>query len=167
MACNNNGQTYVNTCIPAPGATAESAVYVVDLTHYTCGNRKICANGAYPVTANLNYRVIGAPQSVGNNTWQVDVLITGQVTYMPYVQGQNRCGCGCNACPVTENIWASVSVPVASATTPLVEGGEAIAQPTNLRDCCSITNAVSIVDSFAFTSNEAAEVQPDVRSAKK
>ena len=148
MPCNNNGRTYVNTCIPAPGATAESATYVVDLLHYTCGNRKICANGAYPITADLNYRVVGAPQSVGNGTYQCDVLITGQVTYMPYVNGQNRCGCDCNICPVTENIWATVSVPVSSATVPTVTKGTAIANPTNLKDCCSVTNAVSIVDSF-------------------
>ena len=147
MACNNNGQTYVDTCIPAPGATAESATYVVDLTHYTCGNRKICANGAYPVTADLNYRVVGTPQSIGNDTYQCDILITGVVNYMPYVSGQTRCG-GCNPCPVTENVWATVSVPVSSATVPTLTKGAALAQPTNLRDCCSITNAVSIVDSF-------------------
>ena len=61
MACNYNGQTYVNTCIAAPGATATDATYVVDLTHYTCGNRKICANGAYPVTSDLNYKAVGVP----------------------------------------------------------------------------------------------------------
>lgn len=149
MACNNNfnGQTFVNTLTPAPGATAESATYVVDLTHYTCGNRKICANGAYPVTADLNFKASGAPQSVGNDTWVQDVLITGTCTYMPYRNGQNNCGCGCN-CPVTENVWAVVSVPVSSATAPTLTGGETIASPTNLRDCCSITNAVSLVCSF-------------------
>ena len=142
-----NGQTYVNTCIPAPGATAANATYVVDLTHYTCGNRKICANGAYPVTGNLNYKAIGTPQSVGNATYVQDILITGSVTYMPYRYGQNACGCGCN-CPVTENVWATVSVPVASDAVPTVTAGEVIAEPTNLRDCCSITNAVSLVGSF-------------------
>ena len=149
MACNNyNGQTYVNTCIPAPGATATSATYVVDLTHYTCGNTKICANGSFPITADLNYRVIGTPQAVGNDTYQCDVLITGTCTYMPYVQGQNQCGCGCNVCPVTENVWCTVSVPVSSADVPTVTAGAAVASPTNLRDCCNVTNAVSIVDSF-------------------
>ena len=148
MACNNyNGQTFVNTCIPAPGATATDATYVVDLTHYTCGNRKICANGAYPVTADLNYRLTGVPQSVGNDTYVQDVLITGTCTYMPYKNGQNTCGCGCN-CPVTENVWATVSVPVSSATTPTVTAGTTIASPTNLRDCCNVTNAVGMVGSF-------------------
>ena len=147
MACNQNGQTYVNTCIPVPGATATDATYVVDLTHYTCGNRKICANGAYPVTADLNYKAVGAPQSVGNDSYVQDVLITGTCTYMPYRNGQNQCGCGCN-CPVTENVWATVSVPVASATAPTITAGDVIASPTNLKDCCSVTNAVSLVGSF-------------------
>lgn len=145
MNCKNNGQTVVNTCIPAPGATATDATYVVDLTHFCCGNRKICANGAYPITADLNYRVLGTPQLVGNDTYQCDVFISGTVTYMPYICGQD---CGCNVCPRTENIWATVSVPVASATIPTITKGDAVAQPTNVRDCCSITNAISIVDSF-------------------
>ena len=145
MPC--NGQTYVNTCIPVPGATATDATYVVDLTHYTCGNRKLCANGAYPVTGALSYKAIGAPQAVGNDSYVQDILITGTVTYMPFRQGQERCGCGCQ-CPVTENVWATVSVPVASATAPTITAGEVIAAATNLRDCCSISNAVSLVGSF-------------------
>ena len=129
-----NGQTYVNTCIPVPGAAAGDATYVVDLTHYTCGNRKICANGAYPVTGDLNFKAIGAPQSVGNN-------------------GQGQCGC---SCPVTENVWATVSVPVTDDAVPTVTAGETIASPTNLKDCCSITNAVSLVCSFNLASAAAA-----------
>jgi len=142
----NNGQTYVNTVIPVPGATATDATYVVDLTHITCGNRKICANGAYPVTAELAYKAVGDPQQVGDGAWVQDVLITGTCNYMPYRQNQGA-GCGCN-CPVTENVWATVSVPVASATAPTITAGECIASPTNLRDCCNVTNAVSLVGSF-------------------
>ena len=149
MACNcNNGQTYVNTCIPVPGATATDATYVVDLIHYTCGNRKICANGTFPSTADLNYKVVGAPQSVGNGAYQCDVLITGTCTYMPYRNGQNQCGCCCAPCPVTENVWATISVPVASADVPTVTAGDVIVSPTNMRDCCSVTNALSLVGSF-------------------
>ena len=150
MACNpNNGRTYVNTCIPAPGATATDATYVVDLTHYTCGGRKICANGAYPVGATLAYRALNAPQPVGNDTYQVDILITGTVTYVPF--GRD---CGC-ACPVTENIWATVSVPDSSATAPTITAGDVIASPQAQRDCCNITNAVSLVGSFNLASTAA------------
>ena len=137
----------MNTCIPAPGATATNATYVVDLTHYLCGNRKVCSNGAFPVDGDLKYKVVGAPQSVGNDAYVVDVLITGSVTYMPYRNGQNQCGCEC-ACPKTDNVWATVSVPCGSDTAPTVTAGEVIASPTNLRDCCNITNAVSLVGSF-------------------
>lgn len=143
---NYNGQTFVNTCIPVPGATAANASYVVDLTHYTCGNRKICANGAYPVAGELNFKALSAPQPVGNDAYVLDVLITGTVSYLPHKQGQGY-GCGCN-CPVTENIWATVSVPVASATAPTITAGDVIASPTNIRDCCNLTNAVSLVCSF-------------------
>lgn len=152
---NYNGQTYVNTCIPAPGAAAGDATYVVDLTHFTCGNRKICANGAYPVTGDLNFKTIGSPQAVGNDTYVQDILITGTVNYMPYRNGQSQCGCGC-ACPVTENVWATVSVPVTSQNVPTVVAGETLASPTNLKDCCSITNAVSMVCSFNLTAAAAA-----------
>ena len=149
MACNNNlnGRTFVNTVIPVPGATATDATYVVDLTHYTCGNRKICANGAYPISSQLNYSIYNAPRAVGNDAYVVDILITGTVSYMPYRNGQNQCGCGCQ-CPVTENVWAIVSVPVASATVPTITAGTVLANPTNLTDCCNLTNACSLVGSF-------------------
>ena len=143
MACYQNGQTFVNTCVPAPGATAADATYVVDLTHYLCGNRKVCANGAYPLSGDLKYRALDAPQSVGNDSYVLDVLITGDVTYMPY--RQNSCEC---ACPKTDNIYATVSVPCGSATAPTITAGMVIASPTNMKDCCSVTNAVSLVGSF-------------------
>lgn len=154
MACNYNGQTFVNTCIPAPGSTATDATYAIDLTHYTCGNRKICANGAYPITGDLKYKAVGTPQPIGNDTYVQDVLVTGTVTYMPYRYGQNQGGCCCQ-CPVTENVWATVSVPVTTDTTPTITAGEVIASPTNLKDCCSLTNAVSLVGSFNVTSTTA------------
>ena len=148
MACNNlNGRTVLNAVIPAPGATATDATYVVDLTHYTCGNKKICANGAYPISCQLSYQVYNAPRPVGNDTYVVDVLATGTCSYMPYRNGQNQCGCGSN-CPVTENVWTIVSVPVASATVPTITAGTVLATPTNMSDCCNVTNAVSLVGSF-------------------
>ena len=156
MACYNNGQTYVNTCVPAPGATATDATYVVDLTHYLCGNRRVCANGAFPIAGDLKYRALGAPQAVGNDAYVVDILITGTVEYMPYRNGQNACGCNECACPRTDNVYATVSVPCGSATAPTITAGEVIASPTNMRDCCNVTNAVSLVGSFNLASTAAA-----------
>ena len=145
---NCNGQTYVSTCIPAAGGTATSATYLIDLVHYTCGNKKICANGFYPISADLNYKVVGQPENVGNSVYNVDLLITGQVTYMPYRNGQNQCGYSYNTCPVNENIWCTVSVPWGSATAPDVTAGNVVASATNLSDCCNVTNAMSITTSF-------------------
>jgi len=145
MDNNLNGRTILNAVIPAPGATATDATYVVDLTHYTCGNRKICANGAYPISCQLSYQVYNAPRSVGNDTYVVDVLATGTVSYMPHRNGQGDYGCNC---PVTENVWTVVSVPVSSATVPTITAGTVLANPTNLSDCCNLTNAVSLVGSF-------------------
>lgn len=165
MACYSNGQTYVNTLSPVAGATATDATYVVDLVHYTCCNKKICANGAYPVTASLDFRAIGVPQSVGLETYVQDVLITGTCTYMPYRNGQQN-GCGCS-CPVTENIWATISVPVSSNAAPSLKAGDALASPTNMKDCCSITNAVSIVCAFNVTSAATVSGNQSTREVKK
>ena len=161
MACYcNNGQTYLNSVIRATGATAESATYVMDLTHYTCGNRKICINGAFPMTANLNYQVLSV-QSVGNETYNCDILVSGTCTYMPYRQGQNcGCGCQCNPCPITENIWTSLSIPLETSDIPEVNAGTCIVTPANVRDCCNVTNALSITTSFNVVSKAAAAAEP-------
>lgn len=157
-----NGQTYVNTVIPFPGATAAAATYVFDLTHYFCGNRKVCANGAYPIGADLKFQVVGSPRAAGNDAYLVDILITGQVTYLPYRNGQN-CGCGCECnCPKTDNIYATISVPWGSPTAPALTAGEASASPVNVRDCCPITNACSITGSCSLAT--AAAASPDVNA---
>lgn len=148
MNCNNqNGRTFVNTLTPVPGGTATDTTYVVDLTHYTCGNRKICSSSAYPLNGNLSYRMIGTPVQVGTGAYVADILITGTVSYMPYRSGSNCCcgnSCGCQ-CPITENVWERISIPVTSATAPTLTSGPVTVTPTNMRDCCSITNAMSIV----------------------
>ena len=152
MACNcKNGTTEIDFLTLVPGGTAENANYLLSLTHYTCGNRKLCASGYYPVSADLNYKVLGTPQSVGNGTYCCDVLCTGTCTYMPY-----KCGCEyqcgqCNQCPVTDNIYFTMCVPCSSAVAPTITGGEVIATPTNLTDCCPTTNAVGISTSFNVT----------------
>ena len=152
MACNSNGQTYVNTCIPASGGTETATTYVLDLTHYNCGNRKVCATGAFPITADLKYQVIGTPKALGNDVYQCDILVSGTCTYMPYRCGQSNNGCQCNPCPVTDNIWTTVSVPVSSADIPTVTAGVCSCEATNLRDCSNVSNAISITTSFLVES---------------
>lgn len=145
MNC-NNGKTFVVSLTTVPGGTAANANYLLALEHYTCGNRKLCTQEDYPVSADLKARVIGTPVSVGNGTFCCEVLVSGTVTYMPYV-----CGCNCNVCPRTENIYTTICVPCSSAAVPTLAIGESVATPTNVQPCCSITNAVAITTSLNVT----------------
>lgn len=157
MSCNckKNGTTDVDFLTLVPGGTAANATYQLAVTHYLCGNRKVCANGNFPVMGELKYQVMGTPVSLGNGTFCCQVLCTGQVTYMPYKTGQN-CGCdGCN-CPKTDNVYFTLCVPCESATVPIITGGIVVATPTNLSDCCNITNAVELTTSINVATPQAA-----------
>lgn len=146
MSCNcKNGTTEIDFLTAVPGGTAADATYLMSLTHYTCGNRKICVNGYYPITSNLSYQVQGTPHEVGNGVYCCDVLVSGTVTYMPYKCGQQ---CQCNQCPVTDNVFVVVCVPCSTAATPTITAGTVAATPTNLSDCCSVTNAVALTTTF-------------------
>ena len=167
MNCNcKNGTTVIDFLTLVPGGELDNANYQISLTHYTCGNRKICASGFYPVAADLKYTVLGTPQDIGNKTFCCDVLVTGTCTYMPYKCGQQ---CQCNICPVTENIYFTMCVPCSSNIAPIITGGNVVATPTNLTDCCNITNAVAITTSFNVDTPAAAtsEPQPSVETRKK
>lgn len=137
--CNNNGKTIVEYLTPVPGGTAENATYQVALDHFTCGNKKLCTQEVFPVTADLKFTPLGSPVNVGNSSYCQEVLCSGTCTYMPF-----KCGCQCGTCPVTENIYCTFCVPCSSATTPTLTAGTAVAAPTNVQPCCSITNAIAI-----------------------
>lgn len=137
--CNNNGKTIVEYLTPVPGGTAENATYQVALDHFTCGNKKLCTQEVFPVTADLKFTPLGSPVNVGNSSYCQEVLCSGSCTYMPF-----KCGCQCGTCPVTENIYCTFCVPCSSATTPTLTAGTAVAAPTNVQPCCSITNAIAI-----------------------
>lgn len=144
-----NGTTVVDFLTAIPGGEAANANYLLNLTHWTCGGRKLCANGMYPIAANLSYQVQGTPVSLGNGTYCCEVAVIGNVTYMPYRCGDNACGC--NQCPVTDNIFTTLCVPCSSAAVPTITGGAVVAVPTELRDCCAVTNAVSLTTSINVT----------------
>lgn len=149
MSCNcKNGSTEIDFLTLVPGGTAANATYQLSLTHYLCGNKKVCASSHYPVSANLQYKVLGTPQDVGNGSYCCDVLCTGTCTYMPYKKGCGNQCCENSQCPVTENIYFTMCVPCPSAAVPTITGGEVLATPTNLTDCCSVTNAVAVSTSF-------------------
>lgn len=141
-----NGKTLVVSLTTVPGGTAANANYLLALEHYTCGNRKLCTQEIFPVTADLKAQVVGAPVSVGNGTFCCEVLVSGSVTYMPFT-----CGCNCNVCPRTENIYTTICVPCSSAAVPTLTIGESVATPTNVQPCYNITNAVAITTSLNVT----------------
>ena len=145
--CNNNGKTFVVSLTTIPGGTAANANYQLQLDHYLCGNRKLCSQGeVFPVTADLKATAIGLPVDIGNGSYCQEVLISGTCTYMPY-----QCGCMCNICPRTENIYTTICIPCSSAASPTLAIGKSVAAPTNVKPCCSITNCVAITTSLNVT----------------
>lgn len=139
MNCNNNGKTFVVSLTTIPGGTAADASYLLQLDHYTCGNRKLCTQEIFPVTADLKATAIGSPVNVGNDAYCQEVLVSGTCTYLPYV-----CGCNCNVCPRSENIYCTICVPCSAATVPTLAVGTSVASPTNVQPCCNVTNAIAI-----------------------
>lgn len=144
--CNNNGKTLVVSLTTIPGGTAANANYLLALDHFTCGNRKLCTQEMFPVTADLKATAMGLPVNIGNGSFCQEVLISGSVTYMPYV-----CGCNCNVCPRTENIYCTICVPCSSAVSPTLTIGNSVAAPTGAQPCCNITNAIAITTSLNVT----------------
>lgn len=144
--CNNNGKTLVVSLTTIPGGTAANANYQLMLDHFTCGNRKICLSDSYMMDVNLKAKAVGIPVDIGNGIFCQEVQITGSVNYMPYV-----CGCNCNVCPRTENIYCTICVPCSSAVSPTLTIGNSVAAPTGAQPCCNITNAIAITTSLNVT----------------
>lgn len=139
--CKSNGATYLNEIMPLPAAAASTtATYVIDLTHYLCGNRKICINSAYPPAADLKYQVQEVV-GVGNGAYNATILCTGTLTYQPYY---HNCANGCTPCPVSEGIVCQFTVPVTSATAPTLTAGSCVVSPANVQECCTLCNAVQM-----------------------
>lgn len=143
---NNNGLTKVVSLTTIPGGTAANASYLLALDHYTCGNRKLCTQEMFPVTADIKFTPMGTPVNVGNGAFCCEVLCSGSVTYMPYI-----CGCNCNVCPRTENIYCTICVPCSSSAVPTITAGTSVAAPTGAQPCCNITNMVAITTSLNVT----------------
>ena len=148
MNCSKNGKTFVVSLTTVPGGTAANASYLLALDHYTCGNKKLCTQEVFPVTADLKATAVGQPVDVGNGTFCQEVLVSGTVTYMPYRCG---CNCQCNVCPVSENIYTTICVPCSSAVTPALTVGTSVASPTNVVPCENITNCVAITTTLNVT----------------
>ena len=146
MDCNNNGKTFVVSLTTIAGGTAANANYLLQLDHFTCGNKKLCVQEVFPVSADLKAQAIGTPVNVGNGSYCQEVLISGTCTYMPY-----KCGCQCGVCPQTENIYCTICVPCSSAVTPTLTIGNSVASPTNVQPCNNITNAIAVTTTLNVT----------------
>ena len=142
---NNNGRTYLNSVTPFPGATDTDASYLVNLTHYTCGGRKICSLETFPITANLNYSIQGVAE-VGKGLYDLTVLATGTVSYMPY-----NPGCPCNVCPVTEPIYAYINVPATSETGNSVAANETVCSLNGISCACNTSSSIDITTAFTLS----------------
>ena len=139
MAC-NNGKTYLNSLVPF--STGES--FLVNLTHYTCGGRRICSLESFPVSATLSYKVQSIDQ-VGEGLYNLNLLATGTVNYMPY-----NPGCPCNSCPVTEPIYAYMSVPYTSDVAPTVTAGECVCSLNGVSCACNTSSSIDITAAFTI-----------------
>ena len=156
MNCNcncKNGADAKDFLTLAPGGTATDATYVLGLTHYTCGGRKmLVADPTHPVVCNLTIKALGTPVDVGNGTYCQECQIYGTVTYKP-----------CGSCvPREEYVTFQDCLPCSSTTTPTVTIGTVVASPkpityyqNNGCGCCSgtypCTNRIAITTSVNIT----------------
>ena len=151
----NNGKTFVNYLTPGPGGTAASAPYQLGLTHYTCGNKKMCVNSAegFPVASALDVHIIGGPTLIPNSgQYCCDVRVICDVTY------QQVWGCGCcpNTCLQTEKVVATVCVPCGESL-PTVGDSGVTANAANVQCGCSTTNQIDLTVAFTLETAEAEE----------
>ena len=148
MNCNcKNGSDILDFITPVSGGTADNTTYQIGLTHFTCGSRKISINDStHPVIGTLNATVIGTPQSLGNNTYCCEILLSGTVTYQ-------QCGC-CS--PRTDYVSLLRCLPCSSDTIPTITIGDVVCSPEPIpyygSNCCqgtlAGTNKINITTSI-------------------
>ena len=145
MAC-NNGKTFLNSLVPYSGGES----FLINLTHYTCGGRRICSMESFPVSADLSYKVQSIEQ-VGEGLYDLNLLATGTVSFMPY-----NPGCPCDSCPVTEPIYAYLSVPYTSDTAPTITPGECLCSLNGVNCNCNTSSSIDITSAFTLVAAQAA-----------
>ena len=149
MACNQNGKTFFNSLTPYPGGTEASTTYLLDCSHYTCGNRQMCVNSAdgFPLASNFNIQVLGVPRPVGDSgEYCCDIRCICDLTY----QQVYRCGNGCpNSCLQTEKVIVTKCIPCPSADVPTVTALGVSASPVGATCGCPSTNIAEV--EFVFS----------------
>lgn len=155
--CNLNGRTVLLSkdlvITGTPAATQQQ--YSVSLLQYLTCNRKICVTSAFPLSGALNAQVVGTPLAIGNDTYKVNIVITGTVTYQPYKRNCNSC---CQPSTRTEDVYIVLTADIYSTTTPTVTLGAnavtPVVSPANVQDCCNLTNVLEL--DFTLVVNSAA-----------
>ena len=141
-----NGSTEVNFLTPYPAGDTQS--YLLQLTHWTCGNKQMCLNNAdgLPIVSNLTLQEVSPIQSLGNGTYCCDVRCVCDLTYQQ-IMGNSCCP---NYCLQTEKCVVTVCVPVLTdgAVTLTPNGASVMPMRTSCR--CNTTNVVSIEVSFSI-----------------
>lgn len=162
MACNcKNGSTEVKFLTPFPAADPQS--YLLQLTHWTCGNKQMCLNNAdgLPVISNLSLQQVGEITPLGSDTYCVEVRCVCDLTYQQ-ISGNACCP---NYCLQRETCVAAVCVPLTSADAVTLTANGASVMPVRVSCRYNTTNTVSIDVSFSVA--QAAVVNANTESRKK
>ena len=154
MAC-RNGSTSVNFLTPYPAADPQS--YLLQLTHFTCGNKQMCLNNGegLPIVSNLSIQQVGEIQSLGGDTYCVEVRCVCDLTYQQ-ISGNACCP---NYCLQTEKCVATVCVPLTSSDPVTLTANGASVMPVRISCRCNTTNTVSIDVSFSVEQAAAVNAQ--------
>ena len=140
-----NGSTDVNFLTPYPAAAPQS--YLLQLTHWTCGNKQMCLNNGdgLPIVSNLSIQQVGEIQPLGGDTYCVEVRCVCDLTYQQ-ISGNACCP---NYCLQTEKCVATVCVPLTSSDPVTLTANGASVMPVRISCRCNTTNTVSIDVSFS------------------
>lgn len=154
MAC-RNGSTSVNFLTPYPAADPQS--YLLQLTHWTCGNKQMCLNNGegLPIVSNLSIQQVGEIQPLGGDTYCVEVRCVCDLTYQQ-ISGNACCP---NYCLQTEKCVATVCVPLTSSDPVTLTANGASVMPVRISCRCNTTNTVSIDVSFSVEQAAAVNAQ--------
>ena len=138
----------IGSLTPYPGSEASSANYLLQLTHYTCGNKQMCLNNSdgLPIASNLNLQQVGGIQDMGGGTYCCDVRCVFDLTYQQ-IYGN---GCCPNYCLTTEKCVATFRVPVSEDSPVTLTPNGAFVSPQRINCRCNTTNLVSIDVSFGI-----------------
>ena len=159
-----NGNTEVNFLTPYPSAGTGETSYLLQLTHYTCGNKQMCLNNGdgLPIVSNLSLQQVGEIQVLGNDTYCCEVRCVCDLTY----QQISGSGCCPNYCLQTEKCVATVCVPVTSADAVTLTPNGASVMPLRISCRCNTTNTCSIDVSFSIEQTAAVNAAEETRKTK-